>query len=746
MFQKIARYLVYAIVFLVPLFNLPFTADVLDFQKQFLLLLLLLLAVFFWVGGMVGEKKITIKYTPSYILVGVFLAIVFFCSLFSQYEYGSFWGSLSVADSFATALGMGLLYLLVTNLFERKQTQDLLFVAVFSGGVAALYAFLQSFGLYLIPFGYAKNASFNTVGSVGSLVFALVILFCAVLPLLFSVKGSRKWILITCEAIFALDIILFNVVLAWVVLALGSLAAFLFLMSSDEFAKKYRSGRAVLFSLMALAIVFATVNFLAGDILSGAYQATYKQIGAQAQPNEVYLSQSASGRIAYNAMRQTAKSLFLGTGPGTFIYDFARFKPAAISQNDYFWNVEFTSGSSEAINFAATKGILGLLAILALMGFVSYKGFKMLTEEKDGTEIALALFSGWLAVISAFFLYSFNFTLVFLLWLFVALWGAAGLSKSKSVQLRSIKLTYFVSLAMIMLLVVEIGLAVWCAKRYYAEVKYLQTAKDLQKNDLDAATKDLEASVLATQSLQDNYLTDLAQVYLAKSNQISSQMSQQKAQAKDIGASMAPYISGAVQAAQLATDSVNPNNVVNWSVRGSIMLQLASIGVPGDPASWAQKSFDRALKLEPSNPVLWTQQGQVFLVNNDLNGAKTDFQKAVDLNPKYSNARYYLGLIEDQQGNKQAAIDEFMLISQLNPDDETIAKILQNLQTGKPALGEAPVPSAPQPSLQEEQPIPGALPVSSGDQGSSASAQESAASAAEPAAADEPQAPSKPNK
>ena len=658
MFQKIARYLVCAAVFLIPLFTLPFTANVLDFPKQFLLLLMALLAVFFWVAGMVANKKIVVKYNAGYIPVALFLAVVFFSSLFSQYNYGSFWGSLSVSDSFATILGFALLYVLIVNLFDKKAAKDLLVVASVSAGLAALYAFFQSFGLYLVPLGYAKNASFNTIGSAGGLVFVLAVLLCAIFPLLFSTKGARKWILVACAAVFVLDIILFNIIFSWVVLALGFLATFLFLMSSDEFAKKYRSGRAVSFSLLAVAIVFASVNFFAGDIVSGGYTAIYKQIGVIAQPSEVYLSQSSSSLIAYDAMRQSAKSFFLGTGPGTFIYDFTRFKPAAISQNNYFWNVEFTSGSSEAINFAATKGILGLLAILALIGFISYRGFKMMTDENDGSDVALALFAGWLALVASFFLYSFNFTLAFLFWLFMALWGAAGVSKTKSVELRSIKTTYIVSLGMIVLLVVEIGFMVWIGKRYYAEAKYLQTAQDVQKKDLDAAVKDLEASVSATQQLQDNYLTDLAQVYLQKGSQISSQMSQQNAKAADIGTAIAPYISGAVQAAQLATDKVNPNNVVNWSVRGSIMLQLAVLGVPGDPGSWAQKSFERALQLEPSNPVLWTQLGQVMLAKNDQANAKADFQKSVDLNPSYSNARYYLGLIDDQQGDKQGALDQ----------------------------------------------------------------------------------------
>jgi tetratricopeptide (TPR) repeat protein len=272
---------------------------------------------------------------------------------------------------------------------------------------------------------------------------------------------------------------------------------------------------------------------------------------------------------------------------------------------------------------------------------------------------------------------------------------------------------------MIVLLVVEVGFIVWVSKRYYAEVKYREALVDLQKNNVDGALNSLGQASMAVQNMQDNYLTALAQGYLAKANQVLGQANQQNPSAKDTSA-ISSYLTLAVEYAQQAADKVNPNNIANWSVKGYVFSQLAAAKVPGNMADTAQQSYQKAIALEPSNSSLWLQTGQVMLIKNDLAQAKADFQKAVDLNPNFSDARYFLGLIEDQQGDKQGAIDQFVAIAQLNPDNQTIAQILQNLRAGKPAFGDqsqqAPaqtsgtLPSVPT-SLQEQQSMPGALPT-----------------------------------
>ncbi len=84
-----------------------------------------------------------------------------------------------------------------------------------------------------------------------------------------------------------------------------------------------------------------------------------------------------------------------------------------------------------------------------------------------------------------------------------------------------------------------------------------------------------------------------------------------------------------------------------------------------------------------------------------MDKAQAEFERAVLLDPNYSNARYFLGLIYDKKGDKKAAIEQFEKIEKFNPDNKEVKTILANLREGKPALeGVAPG----QPPIQEKAP------------------------------------------
>jgi tetratricopeptide (TPR) repeat protein len=78
------------------------------------------------------------------------------------------------------------------------------------------------------------------------------------------------------------------------------------------------------------------------------------------------------------------------------------------------------------------------------------------------------------------------------------------------------------------------------------------------------------------------------------------------------------------------------------------------------------------------------------------------------MNPQYSNARYFLGLIYSRAKSTDAAIAQFEEIMKLNPDNQEVKKILDNLRMGKPALDGIAPPATPpeqrnQPPISENQ-------------------------------------------
>ena len=83
---------------------------------------------------------------------------------------------------------------------------------------------------------------------------------------------------------------------------------------------------------------------------------------------------------------------------------------------------------------------------------------------------------------------------------------------------------------------------------------------------------------------------------------------------------------------------------------------------------------------------------------------KPVFERAVSINPSYSNARYFLGLIYDREGKKDEAISQFEKIAELNPGNQEVERIIENLQVGKSALFGISPPE-PEPQSRKNLPI-----------------------------------------
>ena len=79
------------------------------------------------------------------------------------------------------------------------------------------------------------------------------------------------------------------------------------------------------------------------------------------------------------------------------------------------------------------------------------------------------------------------------------------------------------------------------------------------------------------------------------------------------------------------------------------------------------------------------QLGLLYYKKTNWGAARAEFERAILLDENYSNARYFLGLVYDKQGDRAKAIDQFERVLKLNPDNQEIKTILDNLRTGRAA-------------------------------------------------------------
>ena len=342
-FDWIAKSSIYAALFLTPIFFLPWTSEVLDFNKQILLLLLVMVSFFAWMLKVLISGGVEINMNKTHIAVGILLLIYIFSTIFSKYRYGSFWGWPQISsESLLSMLILTVFYFLITNIFSKKNIFTAIIVLFSSAFLVEIIGILQLFGIFVIPFSFTKSVIFNTVGTVGSMGFFSAILLPV--SMIFLTISNKRWkIFFILKIIFsAILLFLINYSIIWWVVITGSvLVIILGVLKRELFDTRW----------MALPMFFLALS-LFFMLLSG--QVSWMPHKA----NEIFLSQSTSFDIAIQNLKENP---IFGSGPGTFSYAFLKFKNADFS-NSSLWNAVFNKATSKALNDLATMGILGFLS------------------------------------------------------------------------------------------------------------------------------------------------------------------------------------------------------------------------------------------------------------------------------------------------------------------------------------------------------------------------------------------------
>lgn len=171
----------------------------------------------------------------------------------------------------------------------------------------------------------------------------------------------------------------------------------------------------------------------------------------------------------------------------------------------------------------------------------------------------------------------------------------------------------------------------------------------------------------------------LASIYVALADiEASKQKQDQKGSATGLPQASKDYLSKARvsldEALRIKKDYADAN------------LLMASIYEREGNLAMAIEKEKENKSLYPQAPGVAFRLGLLYYKNNQMDEAKKEFEYAINLDNKYSNARYFLGLILDKQKDKNGAIQQFEKIAEFNPDNESVQKILANLKSGKDAL------------------------------------------------------------
>ena len=232
------------------------------------------------------------------------------------------------------------------------------------------------------------------------------------------------------------------------------------------------------------------------------------------------------------------------------------------------------------------------------------------------------------------------------------------------------------------------------------------------------APKIVENALLATESDETNYLNwiTLARSYSSLMPFLEQQEGYDKAKEAYKKAVLCNPQSPAIRLLQARLELIIDNKIkakeyiqeaigMKGNYTEAIFL-LSQIQAEEGNLEQAIQSTEDISVLAPNDIGVFFQLGFLRYKNEDWGGAVSAFERAVELNEFYSNARYFLGLSYEKVGERTEAIKQFEFIEELNPDNEELKNILSNLYKGKkPFAIEPPAQPILPPEEREELPV-----------------------------------------
>lgn len=728
---KISKILISILIFLLPIFFLPFFQNVLDFPKSLLLYLTLSLAGLFYFIEIFKKGVFKISFNIFYLPAIFFLIFFLLSTIFSKSKIQSFVGiPNTISESFLSLFFLFLFLFLFQEIFDQKETNLLKTLFSLSILILVIFSILQIYQKFILPFGFSKSQIFTLSGT----QYSLAILLAPLLPYFtFSFTLEKKilkflYLILIFLSLFFLSLV--NSKIAWEILIFSSLFSF----SLYPFYKENFTRLSLFLFLLYLSfgISFLVINL---QIIT-------------LQPPEITLGQELSLKIALKSLRE--RPIF-GSGPGTFSFNFSKYKPEFLNQT-LLWNVRFFTSASKFLNILATTGILGTLSFLFFLLFPIFLSFSL-----PRPSLFLPTLSGF---IFAQFFYPSSLSFEFAYFFFLALFLKELQKREILIQPTEKFFSFLFSFFLVSISVFLIFISIFSFQNLISEIYYFKGLENWQKGEIEKGVKLLERARQINPRF-DYYFRDLAQGYLI--------LVQQKFQKNE---PLIDEVSSLVNNAKVATEK-EKENVANWSVLGFVYQNL--IGIASGAENAAINTWEKAIQLEPSNPYFQTQRGRALRLKGDLDEARKSFEKAISLkpdyapahfemalfhqakgeldmaisklretqnlippdsildrigvgfqlglvyyqkgdyqmakeelekvislSPDYANALYFLGLSYDKLGEKEKAIEKFEKIAQLNPENEEVKKILKNLKEGKGALEEISPPS--QPPVEEKPP------------------------------------------
>ena len=408
---------------------------------------------------------------------------------------------------------------------------------------------------------------------------------------------------------------------------------------------------------------------------------------------------------AVEVLKNPLNALF-GAGIDGFTNIFTRVKDFAYNQSPLWQINAFSVSRSALLHILTASGLFGLISFLLIF----LKAKKITTNNVNK---ALLIFLGLIVIISPP-----SLTLFFVLSLGLAQINNNDPRESYSLDLVKM-LPVYAGIGLISVVFVG-GSFYFLGRSYAAEYIFNRALTNLQANKLKEGYQDMKQTIILNPYLE-KYRLSFSQLNLAIANNLASKKKDKITNQDKQNISQA--IQAAIAEAKAAV-ALDPTKAANWASLANLYRQILGFAKGAD--TWSISSFQRAIILDPQNPIYRINLGGLLYSLKNYSEASRLFEQAVGIKPNLANAHYNLAWTYYQQKKYTLAAAQMqntlnLLDAKKNKADydkakkdldkfkEMVPKKNQNVKTG-PAAKQQPsqlkLPSPPPTKLKEKINLP----------------------------------------
>ncbi len=649
-------------VFLVPIFFIPVGSYPVEFNKAlcFVAATLVALLIIFLKWLFLGEVQL--PRSKVFLPLGAFAVFYLLSFVFSKSIYYSTVGVSGFFSGGAAVTASFLLFFFIVQMVVKSEREMRILIGSFlmSSFLALVHAVLQTWGVYLLPWPWSQEQSFNLIGS-SSLLLAYVTAAIALVAFAAFFVTKMLWRKFFLVAVIATALLLLLLLGKRPPMLILAVVLFIFLLAVALQSKKLP--RWWVLAPTAFITVLVALMFISPPL------GTFSQ--------SVNLDHGTSLRVAWQGA--LARPLW-GSGPQTFAFDLGLYHPASFNDSAV-WNLRFIKASGEWLTLLPTIGFGAVAALALFFCWVLYGCTRgvLAAKNADGSwAVKLGIFSAIIFLLVASFAVPFNFILHYMLWFALAIGVRRFLLDERSnvffVWTRTpVAKMVFVSATLLAVVgsvaVLLFGTRIWIGDYHYSRAQESIAATE----PMDAVQEQFTAAI--------SFNPAESKYYLAAAQGFATQ-------ALLLADGEQYDINEVKEATQRVIDSINkakgvdPNNPAVYEQEAALYDSMRAL--VGNVDELSEKAYRTLIDLEPTNPLARLNIGRSRLLlaqtilttseseeaNNEANSliatAIADFTSAAALKSNFLAAYYNLGLAYQLQGELDLALGAFQNV--LNVD------------------------------------------------------------------------------